>query len=132
MGCKRVLLSDTYYPALSQHHVELVTARIERMTHDGIVTADGKTDAIEVRPDVQNDFTRRLDEAHRRTVWKNTRKQDGCSSWYVHSSGRNTAIWPGFASSYWLSTLRASQRDFLPVQPHEPAVPLQTPLRRAA
>jgi hypothetical protein len=92
----------------------------------------GKTDAVQVRPDVQNDFTRRLDDAHRRTVWKNKHKQDGCSSWYVHSSGRNTAIWPGFASSYWLSTLRASQRDFLPVRPREPAVPLQTRLRRAA
>lgn len=223
MGCKRVLLSDAYYPAISQPHVELVTHGIERMTHDGIVTADGrtrdvdvivyatgfrpfdqsaeitvkgrdgrllsdewqdgpqafrgvavtgfpnyflimgpnsglghssilfmiecqvryirdclswldsgKTDAVEVRADVQDDFNRQLDEAHQRTVWKDKSRTGGCSSWYVHPSGRNTAIWPGFTSSYWLSTLRASRRDFVPVRPRETAIPLKKPLRRAA
>ncbi|MFM7207303.1 MAG: flavin-containing monooxygenase [Planctomycetaceae bacterium] len=223
LGCKRVVMSDAYYPALSQSHVELVTTRIERMTHDGIVTADrkkrdvdvvvyatgfrpfdpsasiairgrdgrrlsdewrhgpqayrgvavsgfpnyfmilgpnsglghnsivfmiecqvryirdclswlesGKADAVDVRPDVQDAFNSRLEAALHQTVWKSSRKKRGCSSWYVHSSGRNTAIWPGFASSYWLASLRAHQRDFLPAMPREPAVPVQVPIRRAA
>ncbi len=41
-ACKRVLLANTYYPALSQPHVELVTDPIARASADGVVTADGK------------------------------------------------------------------------------------------
>jgi len=41
MGCKRVLLSNDWYPALCRPNVELVTDAIERVTADGIVTRDG-------------------------------------------------------------------------------------------
>ena len=41
LGCKRVLISNTYYPALAEDHVDLVTDRIARVTPTGIVTADG-------------------------------------------------------------------------------------------
>ncbi len=41
LGCKRITLSDTYYPALAQPNAEVVTERIERITPRGIVTADG-------------------------------------------------------------------------------------------
>jgi cation diffusion facilitator CzcD-associated flavoprotein CzcO len=41
MGCKRVLLSNDYYPALVRPNVDVVTDRIERVRPDGIVTADG-------------------------------------------------------------------------------------------
>ena len=40
-GCKRVLLSSDYYPALAQPNVELVTSPIREVVADGIVTADG-------------------------------------------------------------------------------------------
>jgi cation diffusion facilitator CzcD-associated flavoprotein CzcO len=39
-GCKRVLLSKTWYPALSRPNVDLVTDRIVEVTPTGIVTAD--------------------------------------------------------------------------------------------
>lgn len=39
LGCKRVLVSDDYYPALARDNVELVTDRIERLTPSGIVSA---------------------------------------------------------------------------------------------
>ncbi len=42
IGCKRVLIADTYYPALQRANVELVTEPIARLTEAGIVTADGK------------------------------------------------------------------------------------------
>jgi cation diffusion facilitator CzcD-associated flavoprotein CzcO len=223
MGCKRVLLSDAYYPALTRSNVELVTNRIERATPEGIVTADGlvrpvdvivyatgfrpfdqsaeitvsgrdgrvlseewdngpqayrgvavkgfpnyflimgpnsglghssillmiesqvnyvlqclawlesgRTDAVEVRPEVQDEFNERLERARQHTVWKDSNQAGGCSSWYVHSSGRNTAMWPGFASSYWMSMLRADSRDFLPQRPRPAVVPIETPIRRAA
>jgi cation diffusion facilitator CzcD-associated flavoprotein CzcO len=40
-GCKRVLFSSSYLPALERDNVELVTDPIERIEPDGIVTADG-------------------------------------------------------------------------------------------
>lgn len=41
MGCKRVLVSDDYYPALTRPNVDLVTEAIEQITPSGILTKDG-------------------------------------------------------------------------------------------
>jgi cation diffusion facilitator CzcD-associated flavoprotein CzcO len=41
LGCKRVMLTDDWYPALAQDNVELVTERITEITQDGVRTADG-------------------------------------------------------------------------------------------
>ncbi|MEZ4436765.1 MAG: NAD(P)/FAD-dependent oxidoreductase [bacterium] len=40
-GCKRVLISDDYYPALARDNVALVTDAIEAIETDGIRAADG-------------------------------------------------------------------------------------------
>lgn len=47
LGCKRVLLSSDYYPALAQPNVELVTSSIREIVADGIVTEDGKHHAFD-------------------------------------------------------------------------------------
>lgn len=41
LGCKRVLLSSDYYPALGQPNVEVVTNAIREIVADGVVTEDG-------------------------------------------------------------------------------------------
>jgi cation diffusion facilitator CzcD-associated flavoprotein CzcO len=41
MGCKRVLLSNDYYAALGRDNVSLVTAPIERVSGNAILTVDG-------------------------------------------------------------------------------------------
>lgn len=41
IGCKRVLFSDNYLPALAAPNVELVTEAIREITPKGVVTADG-------------------------------------------------------------------------------------------
>jgi cation diffusion facilitator CzcD-associated flavoprotein CzcO len=41
IGCKRVLISDDFYPALTQPNVELVTDRIAEIGESSVVTADG-------------------------------------------------------------------------------------------
>jgi cation diffusion facilitator CzcD-associated flavoprotein CzcO len=41
IGCKRILLSSDYYPALQRPNVELMTDRITEVTQTGVVTADG-------------------------------------------------------------------------------------------
>ncbi len=42
MGCKRVLISNDYYPALARPNVDLVTDGIERVEPTGIRSRDGK------------------------------------------------------------------------------------------
>lgn len=52
-GCKRILLSDDYYPALRLPNVDLETRRIQRITEDGIVTGkDGGAAEEEVGLDI--------------------------------------------------------------------------------
>ncbi len=46
MGCKRVLISNDYYPALLRNNVHLITEHIDTMNASGIKTKDG----------VQHDF----------------------------------------------------------------------------
>lgn len=47
IGCKRILISSDYYPALMLPHVELVTSPIERAVPEGLVTGDGRTHATD-------------------------------------------------------------------------------------
>ncbi|WP_280265937.1 DUF4873 domain-containing protein [Nocardia wallacei] len=42
LGCKRILVSNNYYPALQRDGVELVTEPIDRLTETGVATADGR------------------------------------------------------------------------------------------
>ncbi|HWF55782.1 MAG TPA: NAD(P)/FAD-dependent oxidoreductase [Solirubrobacteraceae bacterium] len=46
-GCKRVLFSSRYLPALQRPNVELVTEPIERVSAGGVVTADGAERAFD-------------------------------------------------------------------------------------
>ena len=47
-GCKRVLISNDYYPALAADNVDLVTDPIAKVTGSAIVTADGTEREIDV------------------------------------------------------------------------------------
>jgi cation diffusion facilitator CzcD-associated flavoprotein CzcO len=49
MGCKRVLIANDYYPALTRENVELNTAGIRAVTEHGVIDGDGiehEVDAI--------------------------------------------------------------------------------------
>lgn len=48
LGCKRIIYSNDFYPALTRAHVELVTTGIERITPRGIVTIDGRERPVDV------------------------------------------------------------------------------------
>ncbi len=47
VGCKRILLSDNYYPALSQANVDVVTQGIQQVKANSIVTTDGTERAVD-------------------------------------------------------------------------------------
>lgn len=42
MGCKRILLSDDFYPAIGQPNAELVTERIREVRAHSVVAGDGR------------------------------------------------------------------------------------------
>jgi cyclohexanone monooxygenase len=46
--CKRILISNDYYPAMSAPNVEVVTDPIARVTPTGVVTADGVERPVDV------------------------------------------------------------------------------------
>ena len=60
IGCKRILISNTYYPALDSDNVDLVTDRIAKVTGDAIVTADGVERPIDVLVVATGFFTTEL------------------------------------------------------------------------
>ncbi len=199
IGCKRVLISNDYFPALQQPNVELVTDGIAEVRPHSIVTQDGTERpvdaliygtgfvttgafsaanivgrdgaalnqvwhdgmsafkgitvsgfpnffllmgpntglghnsmivmieaqvrytlsclrqmrrrgllAVEVRPEVQRGFIKRLQERMSKTVWQT----GGCKSWYQDETGRNNALWPGSVVEYVMRTRRASLADY--------------------
>ncbi|MCX6395882.1 MAG: NAD(P)/FAD-dependent oxidoreductase [Propionibacteriales bacterium] len=49
IGCKRILISNTYYPALAQENVEVITDGIAEITPTGVVTRDARTGELSAR-----------------------------------------------------------------------------------
>lgn len=47
-GCKRVLMSKRFYPALQRPHARLVPQAVSRFTADGVQCADGSEHALDV------------------------------------------------------------------------------------
>jgi len=48
LGAKRVLFSDTYYPALAQSHVNLVTGGVQEITKNGVIAGDGSKHEVDI------------------------------------------------------------------------------------
>eukprot|EP01090_Pellita_catalonica_P000232 TRINITY_DN10160_c0_g1_i2.p1 TRINITY_DN10160_c0_g1~~TRINITY_DN10160_c0_g1_i2.p1 ORF type:complete len:219 (+),score=29.64 TRINITY_DN10160_c0_g1_i2:229-885(+) len=42
LGCKRILLSDDYFPTLKRDNVELIDSAVEKISEQSIITKDGK------------------------------------------------------------------------------------------
>ena len=48
IGCKRILITDDFLPAMSRPNVSLVTEGIDRITPTGVVTKDGAAHDVDV------------------------------------------------------------------------------------
>lgn len=48
LGCKRVMLSEQYYSAMTRSNVRLHSSHIEKIVDQTIYTKDGKKDEIDV------------------------------------------------------------------------------------
>ncbi|WP_205471555.1 NAD(P)/FAD-dependent oxidoreductase [Nocardioides sp. SYSU D00038] len=60
IGCKRILISNTYYPALDADNCDLVTDPIAKVTGNAIVTADGTEREVDVLVVATGFFTTEL------------------------------------------------------------------------
>ena len=47
LGCKRILISNNYFPALAQGNVEIVNQAIQSITAHGVVTTDGREHPVD-------------------------------------------------------------------------------------
>ncbi|MDF2695662.1 MAG: NAD(P)/FAD-dependent oxidoreductase [Labilithrix sp.] len=60
----------------------------------------------DVRPAAQASYNAGLQARMARSVWGT-----GCQSWYLDENGRNSTLWPGFTSEFWLRTRRMPAAD---------------------
>lgn len=204
MGCKRILMSNTYYPALAQPNVEVIGSALAEVTETGVMGPDGRerpVDAIilgtgfdvhdylgafrvrgrggrdlgeewsrdgahaylgitapgfpniytivgpntglgsnsivtmieaqielimkliglvrdkpgalvEVREEVERAYNDRIQKRLRDTIW-----ESGCQAWYHDAAGRNSTIWPGLCTQYWMETRRFDPAEYRVTSP---------------
>jgi cation diffusion facilitator CzcD-associated flavoprotein CzcO len=73
-----------------------------------------RTGAATIEPTeaAQRRHTTRVDRAMAGTVWTT-----GCRSWYLDATGRNSTVWPGYATSYRLRLARFRRADYATTPP---------------
>jgi cation diffusion facilitator CzcD-associated flavoprotein CzcO len=103
IGCKRILISNAYYPALGQPNVEVVTDGIASISENGIVTADGRE--------------REIDTIILGTGFHVTDMP--VAEWIYGGDGRTLAeVWQGSPQAYLGSTVVGFPNLFLMVGPN--------------
>ncbi len=198
IGCKRILISNDWYPAINQKNLDLITDNIASVEADAIITQDGKRHIVDtiiygtgfqttdflapmrvtglngldlndawrdgaqaykgmcvsgfpnlfmlygpntnlahssiiimleaqvnyaklciqalnktkmqymdVKPERLEAYSISMQTQLKKSVW-----DSGCTSWYKHESGKNTANWPGFTFSYKLITSTLNLKDY--------------------
>ena len=93
-------LGHTSVVLMIEAQLHLVLAALRHMRAKGI-------QAIEPTAQAQRRWTERVDQKMTGTVW-----ETGCQSWYLDSTGRNTTIWPGFATSFRMRLRRFRPADY--------------------
>lgn len=62
---------------------------------------DRRIYSLEVKPTAENQWVNALQAELKGSVF-----EAGCSNWYINPHGRNSASWPGYASTYWKEALK--------------------------
>lgn len=75
--------------------------------------------AIEVRPEIEDTYRQRHDEAHRRMLWTHP----GMTNWYRNAAGRVVSTMPWRIVDYWRMTRAADLDDYRLEPAHGPALP---------
>lgn len=198
IGCKRILISNDWYPAINQKNLDLITDNIDHVEANAIVTQDGKRHIVDtiiygtgfqttdflapmritglngldlndawrdgaeaykgmcvsgfpnlfmlygpntnlahssivimleaqvnyaklciqalnqkklqymdVKKERLQDYSVTIQKQLKGSVWN-----QGCTSWYINESGKNTANWPGFTFTYKMITNSLNLKDY--------------------
>jgi cation diffusion facilitator CzcD-associated flavoprotein CzcO len=104
IGCKRILLSDDYDPALTRPNVDLVTDPIEAITKTGVLTRSGALREVDaIIYGTGSNVSEYIAPIH----------IQGAGGRDLNTRGRNSAIGPGFTWDYWLRTRRVELSDYV-------------------
>jgi hypothetical protein len=68
---------------------------------------DQRASLIEVKQSAEDYFAKDMENQLTGSVFS-----AGCSNWYINSAGRNSASWPGYASTFWRQTFFPKFNDF--------------------
>lgn len=94
-----MLFGPNTFPAFNSV-IYAVEVQVDYLTKTLFKTViDGYADVVEVREEAEAHFVTELDKTLATTVFNS-----GCNNWYINSAGRNSASWPGMASSFWRAT----------------------------
>lgn len=63
---------------------------------------------LDVKPSAQKAFNDDIHKQLEGMVWSS----GGCNSWYLHDSGRNSTLWPGYTATYRKKTQKIIRKDF--------------------
>ncbi|MFV0137543.1 flavin-containing monooxygenase [Streptomyces sp. HMX87] len=99
LGCKRVLLSNDYYPALRRSGVEAVTDTVARVTPDGVVTRDGTVRPADVLV-LGTGFSADRPPIARRIVGRERRRLS--EAWSGGMAAHRNIMVPGFPNMFLL------------------------------
>ena len=100
-GCKRILFSSHYLPALCRDNVELVTEAITEVTPDGVRTGDGRDLPQRLRGEIERELQattasgQPIDPETRRDALERAvrRGGDGWARWSTGSGAQDAAAW---------------------------------------
>lgn len=102
--------------------VFMIESQISYVAQAMDVVEQAGAEAIDVRPDAQEQFNTEIQRKLDKGIWT----QGGCTSWYLDASGVNRTVWPGFTWKYWLQTRKVDACEFeLLGDAHRPAADAQ-------
>ena len=70
---------------------------------------------LDVKAAAQQKFNDEIQQKLQKMVWS----AGGCNSWYIHESGRNSTLWPGYTITYRKKTKKIKLNDFEIGQTHQ-------------
>ena len=112
-------LGHTSVVVMIEAQIPYLLGALRTLTREGAA-------AVDVRPEVQADYNRRIQVGLKGTIW-NT---GGCASWYLDRLGRNTTLWPDFTWKYKLMMRRfdVASYDLVPRKTKRPSGAAARPL----
>lgn len=88
--------------------ITIAECQVRYITDLVVTMAEKGLRAVEVRPEVEDDYTRRHDEAHARMLWTHP----GMTNWYRNADGRVVSTMPWRIVDYWRMTHEADLADY--------------------